>query len=236
MRQDRIVLTDVRSDPPITLRHYGCDVRSVASAGGPLGGDQTRLDIELTGGATLRFTSVAASVVQPGTHSRVSNADVRLDIDGCLTYAPEPLVVTYGAEHISALTANLSGTATLLLREILVLGREPDAPGTIRSSWSIHLDGRALLVQENAFGALAPDGWDGPAVLAGTRVVGNLLLVDPGQKSRSLGWRPPDIADCTVMTLAGPGLLVTSLGHSVAAVRTALDIATLALMVSGVQW
>ena len=38
------------------------------------------------------------------------------------------------------------------------------------------------------------------------------------------------------MTLAGPGLLVTSLGHSVAAVRTALDIATLALVVSGVQW
>jgi len=68
----------------------------------------------------------------------------------------------------------------------------------------------------------APGGWDGPAVLAGHRALGQLLIVRPEfadvpVQARLLG------EYASLMPLAGPAVLVTALASDALRLRRVLD-------------
>ena len=209
VRAGRTVLTTLRSQVPLRLRETCDGLTVVASAFGPLGGDRTRLDVAVGQDARLAVGSAAAQVAQPGVRDPVSHAEVRLraDAGACLRWQPEPLVVTEGAEHRLRLEVDVDPSATVVVAETTVLGRTAGRPGRYRSSWRVRCAGRPLLSCDLDVGPGAPAGWDGPAVLAGARVLVTALVTGPALPPEAV----PD-GGGAVLRLAGPGLLLTWLG------------------------
>ena len=218
-RGDRTVLTTLRSQVPLRLRETCDGLTVVASAFGPLGGDRTALDVTLGPGARLTVGSAAAQVAQPGVEDAVSHADVRLRVaaGAVLRWQPEPLVVTEGAEHRLTVELDADPSATVVVAETAVLGRTPGRPGRYRSSWRVRCGGRPLLSSDLDVGPGAPDGWDGPAVLGSARVLVTALVTGP-----ALPPEPAAVDGGEVLRLAGPGLLLTWLGHDPVAGARAL--------------
>ena len=200
------------SQVPLVLRASGDVVRLVAAAGGPLGGDELCLDVEVGDGARLELRSVAASVVLPDRAGRESSLVLRARVGagGHLSLLPQPTVICAGARHRAQTYVSLAPSATLQLREILVLGREGETGGRVSALVHVDRGGRPLLRS-----TLDLDGPDsptiGPAVLGGARAVGSLLTVDPSWEDASL--RPPPWCsdDAAALDLEGPAQLVTAL-------------------------
>jgi urease accessory protein len=86
----------------------------------------------------------------------------------------------------------------------------------------VRVAGKALLDQELACGPGAPGGWDGPAVLAGHRAVGQLVVVRPEFAARPVTARM--LGEGAALTpLAGPAALVTALAGDALRLRRVLD-------------
>ncbi|MFE2940823.1 urease accessory protein UreD [Streptomyces sp. NPDC059255] len=202
----------------------GSRVTVVGAMSGPLGGDRLTVEAEVRDGATLTVDSAAATVALPGAVPGPAHYDVRLTVgDGAeLRWLPEQLISAYGSELRMRTRVELAPTAVLVLREEQVLGRHGEDPGTLFSRLTVRRAGRALLDQELACGPGAPAGWDGPAILAGHRAVGQLLVVAPGFAEHPV---PPKLlGDTAVRTpLAGPGALVTALAPDALLLRRLLD-------------
>lgn len=202
-RDGRTYLRTVRSQVPISLRQTTDGLTVVASAFGPLGGDRTRLSIELQPGSRLDVSSAGAAVAQPGPRDPVSCADVHLTVGAGahLRWQPRPLVVTADAEHRLTMQATAADGARALIAETVVL-----AGGRYRSSWRVTYAGAPLLHADLDVGPGAAYGWDGPAGTGGARVLVTALLIGEGG--------PPSgpLLGGEVMTLAGPGVLLQWLG------------------------
>ena len=207
---DRTVLRRLASQPPIVLRQTDRGLTLVTGAAGPLGGDQTKLTIEVRDAAELNVGSAGAALALPGPHGGTSTATVRLLVapDASLRWRPEPLVVAAGADHVARFEVSLAETARLAIVETLVLGRHAEAPGRLRSQWRVRRAGRPLLAQDLDVGAGAPNGWDGPAVLGGARVLATALVVDP--------FEPPTLTDAPPPTPAGTRVDVLALADRAA--------------------
>ena len=219
LRAGRTVLSTLRSQVPLRLRETCDGLTVVASAFGPLGGDRTRVEVVVGDGAELAVGSAGAQVAQPGVVDPVSHAEVRLAVGAGarLTWRPQPLVVTEGAEHRATVEVDVDPSATLVLAETTVLGRTAGRPGRWRSSWRVRCDGRPLLSCDLDVGPGAAAGWDGPAVTGGARVLVTVLVTGPDL--------PPDdllVDDGEVLRLAGPGRLLTWLGHDPVAAERAV--------------
>jgi urease accessory protein len=175
----RTRLTRLRSHSPLVLRATGSTLTMVGGAGGPLGGDELTLSVDVLPGARLCVRSAAASVVQPGTQPAAARLTVRVTVgDGAeLDWRPEPTVVVAGAELRSDVRVTLAPDARLYWRDVTVLGRHGAPPGRAIARLRVTRGGRALLDQEHAWGPGAPGGWDGPAVLGQARVVATALTV-----------------------------------------------------------
>ncbi|MCZ9343959.1 urease accessory protein UreD, partial [Streptomyces sp. TRM76130] len=95
-------------------------------------------------------------------------------------------------------------------------------PGRLTSRLTVRVAGRCVLDQELACGPGAPGGWDGPAVLAGHRAVGQIVVARPEFASR-----PPTVRTvgegAAVLPLAGPAVLVTALAPDALRLRRLLD-------------
>jgi urease accessory protein len=224
----------LRSEAPLVLRRAQEAVYLVSAAAGPLGGDQLSLRITVGAGAALCLRTVAASVALPGLDGSESLLSVTATVEegGCLQYLPEPVVVAAGARHATDLRVRLASGARLLLREELVLGRHGERGGSYRGSLRVDYGDRPLLRQ-----CLDVSGTDdpsqGPAVLAGHRAAGTLLLVDEALEiaparpatpapAASLASEGEPGADSwvAVMPLAtGPATLTTALAHGALALR-----------------
>lgn len=215
-----IRLPVLRSAPPISLRPVGDVLYLVASAAGPLGGDQVEVEVEITAGAALTVATVAASLALPGRSGAASSLRVSASVGegATLRWLPEPLVACGGCDHRVSAAVEVADGAGLEWREELILGRHGEAPGDCRTGLRIDVGGRPLLRQELRTGPAAP-GWDGPAGLAGARAVGQLALVGPGL--RHSGSRTPG-PDAALLELDGPGVLVTALAADALALRRAL--------------
>jgi urease accessory protein len=232
-------LPALRSQVPLVLRRTPEAVYLVGGAAGPIGGDQLDLRIEVGAGAFLRVRSAAASIALPGLDGLESVLSVTISVaaGGCLEYLPEPVVVAAGARHATVLRVTLAAGASLLLRDELLLGRHGEAGGAARSVLRADYAGRPLLRQE-----LAVDGADpvalGPAVLAGHRGVGSLLLAGPAATQAAAdgeadagdgangaggaGGAGGFDAAVAVLPLAGPGVLVTALADDAVTLRRRL--------------
>jgi urease accessory protein len=208
------------SQAPLVLRRTPDAVYLVGGAAGPLGGDDLTLTIDVGDGATLTIRTAAASVVLPSRDGAESvlrviatvGAGARLEI------LPEPVIVADGARHRMDTQVALAAGATLVLREELILGRHGEPGGLCVSRIRADYGDAPLLRHE-----LSISGTDqvilGPAVLAGNRASGSMLLVDPE-------WAGPGSLDrpgVAVMALAGGGVLVSALAPDARTLRDRLN-------------
>jgi urease accessory protein len=164
---------------PIVLRPTGnARVHLVHGAGGPLGGDVLALDVRVGAAAELAVRSAGATIVQPGRGSAPArwDFDVVVGAGANLDWAPEPTVVTDGAEYRTSLKVDVGAGARATLREVVVLGRHGAAGGRYRGRLDVSVDGEALLAHTTLLDGADP-ALRGPGGTAGARAVGTLLLV-----------------------------------------------------------
>ncbi len=194
-------------------------VHLVSSVTAPLGGDDLELTVHVGPGAHLELRGVAATLALPGHLPGGSRAVVRAEVDagGSLTYLPEPTVVTARACHEAIFTAELADDARLRTREVLVLGRAGERPGTLTSTLDVRRRG-PVLRQTTRVGV--PELDKSPAGLAGARVLGTELLCwgeDPEQPVSHDWW--------SLVPLASGGSLATALADDAVIVARSLDAA-----------
>ncbi len=194
----------------------------VGGAGGPLGGDELTLDVEVGGGARLAVRTAGASIALPGTGLEPSSVRMRVRVapGGELRWLPEPVVAARGSRHRTEASIVLEHGARLVWREELVLGRHREPPGSVRTKVLVDLGGAPLLRHELALG---PDHSDGgtPAVVGAARYVGSMLVVEPAWHAAPgpvlLGPR------AAVLPLTGPAVQVVALADDAVGLRRALD-------------
>ncbi|MBP2327541.1 urease accessory protein [Kibdelosporangium banguiense] len=223
----------LHSDGPFhlrQLRHHGTQARVcvLSAMSAPLGGDRLAIDVTAEAGAELEITTSAATLALRGATTDHATYDVTLTVGehATLYWLPQPLISTHGSNLRQTCTVDLAPTARLVLREEVILGRAHESPGNLASRLTVHRDGRPLLAQQTTFGPSAP-GWDGPAVLAGHRATGHILIVEPAFAStppapRLLGDEPAN-GQGIVAPLAGPALLATALAPTATHLRHLLD-------------
>lgn len=188
-------------------------VRMVNSAANPLGGDDLTLTVHVGPNARLRLTGVAATLALPGPHGEQSRSTVRLHLAAGaeVEYLPEPTVITARARHVATLEVTLATGAALHTREVLVLGRANERPGTLTTSTNVTRAGRPVLRQQLRVGDPELDA--SVAYLAGKRVLATELRVadrDPATDP------PPTSGDWWSRTpLAAGGTLTTALADDV---------------------
>ena len=215
-------LTTLRSHPPLTLRPTPTGLHLVGTSAGPLGGDDLQLDVSVGPGAELTVRSAAAVLVQPGARPgpSVQRIDVRVGAGGRLVWRPEPTVLVRGCDHECHVHLDLEPGATLVWREVVVLGRHGEDSGSLLTRLVVDRAGRPLLRNDLAVGPRWP-GSQGPAgVGSATRAVGTALLVG-GPVGPPTPW-PADVR-AAVLPLADEVALVTALAPTAGAVAAALD-------------
>ncbi|MFI1156995.1 urease accessory protein UreD [Streptomyces sioyaensis] len=199
------------------LRSHGPQARVciVGAMTAPLGGDRLRIEATAQHGAALHLTSAAATLALRGPTPEHATYDVHLSVGehAQLHWLPKPLICAAGSDLRQTWTIDLAPTARLVLREEQVLGRTGEPPGHVTTRLTVRRDGRTLLDQQAAYGPGEP-GWDGPAVLAGNRATGQLLVIDPAFEESSpevrlFGGAPED-GQAVLTPLAGPAVLVTA--------------------------
>ncbi|HEY8548174.1 MAG TPA: urease accessory protein UreD [Acidimicrobiales bacterium] len=214
---------DVRSEVPLTLRWADGCLYVVGSGFAPLGGDDLALDVVVEPGATLTVRTVAASIAQPdatGAPSRFS-VTARVGEGATLRWLPEPGVAARGAVHRAEATVELAAGAELVWREEVVLGRHGEPGGRWCSSVDVRTAaGDPILVQTTEHGG---PHWSSPAVAAGARAAGSVLLVGPDAPIRPHTYRDGP-ARLAVLPLAHPGAaLVAALAPDARTLRHLLD-------------
>jgi urease accessory protein len=197
---------------------------------GPLGGDHFTVEADIREGARLRLGSAAATIALPGQTKGEARYDVRLTVadGGELHWLPEQLISACGSDLSVTTRIDLGATSRLVLREEQVLGRAGEEPGRLSSRLVLRVAGRTVLDQELVCGPGAPGGWDGPAVLAGHRAVGQLLFVRPEFADQPVTARVLG-EGAAVVPLAGPAALVTAVAPDALLLRRVLDEALAAL-------
>ncbi|MFL5999530.1 MAG: urease accessory protein UreD [Streptomyces sp.] len=219
----------LESDGPLALRRTrgsGTETRVmlVGAMSGPLGGDHFTVEADVREGARLRLGSAAATIALPGQTKGEARYDVRLTVadGGELHWLPEQLISAGGSDLYVTTRIDLGATSRLVLREEQVLGRAGEKPGRLSSRLVLRVAGRTVLDQELACGPGAPGGWDGPAVLAGHRAVGQLLVVRPEFADEPVTAQVLG-ESAAVVPLAGPAALVTAVAPDALLLRRVLD-------------
>jgi urease accessory protein len=152
------VLPVVRASGQFAVRRTGAStVHLVATAFGPLGGDDARVSLVVEEGATLSVRSVAAAVALPSRGEPLPSAQrITAEVAGTLDLRLEPTVVTARAHHLAELTAVLADGALLTATEQVLLGRTGEDPGRWTGTTRIVRDGRPLLHTTVGLGPGAP--------------------------------------------------------------------------------
>lgn len=214
-------LTRVRSEPPLVLRATPDAVYLVGGAGGPLGGDDLVLDIEVGPGATLRVRTAAASVVQPGDGPSRVRMSATVAGGARLEWLPEPVVVAHRSCHHMETKLTLETGAVVVWREEILLGRHGETSGDVVARITADAGPSPLFRHQLSLGPGHLQA-AGPAVAGAARAVGSVLLVDPGWAT----CRPPATptgATCAILPLPGPAVQVVALGEDALALRHDLD-------------
>ena len=212
-------LAVLRSEAPLVLRPTPGALYLVGGAGGPLGGDDLALDITVGAGARLTVRSAAASVALPGDGPSEVQVRATVAAGGDLRWLPEPVIAARGCVHRMGATVELEEGAGLVWREELVLGRHGENGGSVLTRTDVDIAGAPLLRHELALRPNHPAA-AGPAVTAGARAVGSLLLTGPD-------WAPAQVVvlgpSAAVLPLAGAGAQVVALAGDGSRLRRLLD-------------
>lgn len=170
--------TEIRSDPPLTLRETATGVHLVASGAGPVGGDDLALSVRVDAGAALDLRSVAASMVHPGPTGLPSYlaVDVELGTGASLRWTPQPSILVNGCDHHVTTHVTLGGGATLVWREETVLGRHHEPSGSVLQRLRVDGPSGPILRTDQALGPRWP-GSLGPGGVGAAAAVGTVVLV-----------------------------------------------------------
>jgi urease accessory protein len=154
----RTVLPVVRASGQLAVRRTGpATVHLVATAFGPLGGDDAEIRLVVEEGARLAVRTVAAAVALPDREgARPSRQRVHATVAGALDLRPEPTVVATRAHHLAELHAELGPAAVLTTAEQVLLGRSREGPGRWTGTTRIERDGAPVLHTTVALGPGAP--------------------------------------------------------------------------------
>lgn len=163
-----------------------------------LAGDAVRVEVVVGPGAGLELVEPAGTVAYAMAGSSASwDVSIRLGAAASLVWAGEPFVVAEGAQVDRRTSVSLAWDSTLVLREVLVLGRHGERPGRIRQAFeAVGPNGVPVVVDSLSMG---PD--DGPLLL-GARAMGTVT---------SLGVRLPDGLPGTRLELEAEGTLLRHL-------------------------
>lgn len=170
-------LVTLAGETPLLLRRAshpdGLDVARVHLLGGsagPIGGDDLAYRVDVGPGARVEVCSAAASLALPGPGGAQSTLTYQVQVaaGGRLAWTPEPLIAVRGANHAVQANLEVAEDAELLWREDVVLGREDEETGSIRSRLRISRAGRVVFDHEFAVGPRHP-GSLGPAGTGGYR-------------------------------------------------------------------
>jgi len=193
VRDDRVAT--LRSDAPLVLvpqQRFGrhITVYVMMSAGGPLDGDDYLLRVSVAEGHTVVLRTVAATVALSG----VSAMRLEADVEGTLSWLPEPTIVTRLAQHTATTTVRLGADGHVRARDTVVLGRLGESPGRVTTGLDVTRCGRPILRHSVEL--------PGPPVVAQTRVVTSYFDSegDPSRASVGPGHR-------ATMALATEGTL-----------------------------
>lgn len=137
----------LRAGGQLAVRRTGpATVHLVATAFGPLGGDDAELHLVVVEGATLRLRSVAAAVALPTRGEPVPSVQrIRASVGGTLDLALEPTVVAAGAHHVAELGADVDPGGSLQVTEQVLLGRSGEEPGRWTGTVRVTREGRPVL-------------------------------------------------------------------------------------------
>ena len=211
---------------PVVLRRTGPHrVHLVHAAGGPLGGDELGLVVEVGAEARLAVHSAGATLVQPGAGAAAGPAarwtvTARVGAGGRLHWAPEPTVVSDGAALESTLRVELAPGACATVREVVVLGRHGQRGGRYSGGLEVLVGGEPLLVHTTVLDGADP-ALCGPAGTAGARAVGTLLGAGDGAVSWSESGEAAEVRWAWT-PLEGPGAVLLAVGTP-SAVAAVLD-------------
>jgi urease accessory protein len=141
------VLTVMRASGQLAVRRTGPSaVHLVATAFGPLGGDDAELSLVVEEGAQLAVRSVAAAIALPTRGATAPSAQrITASVGGTLDLRLEPTVVAAGAHHVAVLTADLGPAGALTATEQVLLGRTGEEPGRWTGTVRVVREGRPLL-------------------------------------------------------------------------------------------
>lgn len=143
----RTVFPVVRAAGQLAVRRTGpTTVHLVATAFGPLGGDDAEVRLVVEAGARLTVCTVAAAVVLPARGASPPSAQrVVAEVAGALELAPQATVVTAGAHHHALLHAQLADDAELTATEQVQLGRTGEEPGRWTGTTRVERSGAPVL-------------------------------------------------------------------------------------------
>jgi urease accessory protein len=160
----RTVLPVLRAGGQLAGRRTGPEtVHLVATAFGPLGGDDVEIRLVVEEGATLRLRSVAAAVALPSHGEPVPSVQrITATVAGTLDLALEPTVVAARAHQVTVLTADLGPHGAVHATEQVLLGRSGEEPGRWTGTVRVAREGLPLLHTTVGLGPGEP-GWLPPA-------------------------------------------------------------------------
>jgi urease accessory protein len=213
---------------PVVLRQTGPErVHLVHAAGGPLGGDELGLEVDVGEGARLAVHSAGATLVQPGAGTAAGiparwTVTARVGPEAVLHWAPEPTVVTDHAALNSVLRLELAAGAAATVREVVVLGRHGQRGGRHAGALEVVVDGLPLLVHTTVLDGADP-ALCGAAGTAGARAVGTLVRAGAGTAHELEAGEAADVRWAWT-PLEGPGAVLLAVGTP-SAVAAVLDAA-----------
>ena len=143
----RTALPVLRASGQLAVRRTGpATVHLVATAFGPLGGDDAELSLVVEEGASLTVRSVAAAVALPcRAPGRPSAQRIRASVAGTLHLGLEPTVLTARAHHLAELTVALGPRGNVTATEQVLLGRSGEEPGRWSGTTRIERSGHPVL-------------------------------------------------------------------------------------------
>jgi urease accessory protein len=175
----------------------------VQTIAGPLAGDVTSVEIDVGPGAALELVTNAATLAYPAAVPARHRVRVRLAEGARFAWRPEALVLASGCNLIARFDLELAPGAAAFTRELVVLGRDGEVPGSYRGRLRCELEGRPLLhesVEIDGAGTSA-------AVLAGARAFASLAL---------LGVAPTGLPGAGELELDGAGRVLRALARDTA--------------------
>lgn len=206
---------------PVWFRWDGVTLWLVGSGASPVGEDHIRVRVDVGPGVTVAVRSVAATVVYAarGIGTRW-DTDIHVADGARLDWRPEPQVLTERARHEASTTVHATAGADLTLDEVLVLGRDREATGALRSTLSVRVDGAPVLL--TSIDTSLP-AWSGPGGVHGAAVVAHRLRLS-GDDSAPIDTQPSPNQPSAALLQPAPGCrLAVATATDVSDARRALD-------------